>query len=188
MASPSSGTEVPCSPQSDESPTGDRLSPAGPTELATAEASAGIAVATIAPLAPVERGGWSGVENSRRRSLTTDSDSSAVKHPCRRRSLILRSFWASPSGAGSPELIAAPISKAHLNPLWKFAPFIIHVIIRREIVATARPASFEALEQESAEEEESQGGVEGDASLRAYAVRRVAGMFGPAWVNYHGRG
>ena len=86
MAAPSSGTEVPCSPQSDESPKGDRPSPAGPTELAGAEASAGVAVATIAPLAPVERRGSAGMENSRRRSLTTESDSSAVNPPCLRRS------------------------------------------------------------------------------------------------------
>ena len=59
MAAPLSGTEVPCSPHSDESPKGDRPSPAGSTELASAEASACVAVATIAPLAPVGRGGRS---------------------------------------------------------------------------------------------------------------------------------
>ena len=50
MAAPLSGTEVPCWPQSDESPTGYRPSPAGTTELAAAEASAGVAVASIAPV------------------------------------------------------------------------------------------------------------------------------------------
>ena len=61
MAAPSGGTEVPCSPQCEESPHGDRPSPAGATELAAAEATAGVAVATIAPLAPEERGGMAGV-------------------------------------------------------------------------------------------------------------------------------
>ena len=112
MAAPSSGTEVPCSPQSEESPEGDRPSPAGTTKLAAAEASAGVAFATIAPLAPLERGGRSGVENSRIRCLTCNPYCSAVKHPCRRRSPSSRSPWASPAGAGSPELNAASISKA----------------------------------------------------------------------------
>ena len=112
MAAPSSGTEVPCSPQSEESPEGDRPSPAGTTELAAAEASAGVAFATIASLAPLERGGRSGVENSRIRCLTCNSYCSAVKHPCRRRSPSSRSPWASPAGAGPSELNAALISKA----------------------------------------------------------------------------
>ena len=118
MAAPSSGTEVPCSPQSDESPKGDRPSPAGTTELAAAKASAGVAFATIAPLAPLERGGRSGVENSQTRYLTCNAYCSAVKHPCRRRSPSSRSPWASPAGAGPSELNAALISKArHLENL-----------------------------------------------------------------------
>jgi len=84
MAAPSSGTEVPCSPQSDESPKGDRPSPAGPTELAGAEASAGVAVATIAPLAPVERGGRSGVESSWKRRFPTFAISANVIAPASR--------------------------------------------------------------------------------------------------------
>ena len=112
MAAPLSGTEVPFSPHSEESPKGDRPSPAGATELAAAEATAGVAVATIAPLAPLERGGRSGVENSQTRYLTCNAYCSAVKHPCRRRSPSSRSPWASPAGAGPSELNAALISKA----------------------------------------------------------------------------
>ena len=116
MAAPLSGTEVPFSPHSEESPKGDRPSPAGTTELAAAKASAGVAFATIAPLAPLERGGRSGVENSRTRYLTCNAYCSAVKHPCRRRSPSSRSPWASPAGAGPSELNAALISKArHLS-------------------------------------------------------------------------
>ena len=84
MAAPLIGTEVPCSPQSDESPNGDRPSPAGTTELAAAEASAGVAVATIAPLAPVERGGRAGVESSRKRSFPTFAISANVIAPASR--------------------------------------------------------------------------------------------------------
>ena len=84
MAAPLSGTEVPCGPQSDESPKGDRPSPAGTTELASAEASAGVAVATIAPLAPVEGGGRSSVEISWKRRFPTSAISASVIAPANR--------------------------------------------------------------------------------------------------------
>ena len=61
MAAPLSGTEVPCWPQSDESRTGYRPSPAGTTELAAAEASAGVAVASIAPVGTGGERGIAGV-------------------------------------------------------------------------------------------------------------------------------
>ena len=136
MAAPLSGTEVPCSPHSEESPEGDRPSPAGATELAAAEATAGVAVATIAPLAPLERGGRSGVENSQTRYLTCNAYCSAVKNPCRRRSPSSRSPWASPAGAGPSELNAALISKA------RHSDFFLSIIVFDEVKNPHREGLF----------------------------------------------
>ena len=131
MAAPLSGTEVPCGPQSDESPKGDRPSPAGTTELAAAEASAGVSVATIAPLAPVERGGGSGVENSRRRCLTAQSTSSAVCDGVKCIAGTCTTSHSQPSVSPEilklEELVGKPIrggiTSAHCRAHFRSAPF-----------------------------------------------------------------
>ena len=100
-------------------------------EDSDAVASAGDAVATIAPLAPVERGGGSGVENSRRRCLTAQSTSSAVCDGVKCIAGTCTTSHSQPSVSPEilklEELVGKPIrggiTSAHCRAHFRSAPF-----------------------------------------------------------------